>query len=128
MTSVVPIAPKHVADAQAWLLARGRKPWPKAMLEAPGFVVDGVAAVWLFATPPFALIECLVANPERGSDERDAALDAVVAAALESARGQGVRVVYSTTTNGAVMARAERHGFTTIHTGAALLVADLGAL
>lgn len=124
--TVVPITDKHRVDAQAWLVARGTKPWPKAMLDAPGFAVDGVAAVWLFATPPYALIECLVANPAADEEQRDAALDAVVAAALASAREQGVRVVYSTSTIGAVVARAERHGFVTIHSGAALIVADLG--
>lgn len=126
MRSVVPVTYEHIAGVQRWLEDRGMKPWPRVMFQAPGFIVPGVAAVWIFTTPPFALVECLVSNPAATSDDRDAALDAVVTAALDYAREKGVRVVYSTTTNGAVMARAEKHGFHVVQTNAALLVADLG--
>ncbi len=123
---VVEATREHAKDAQLWLSLRGKKPWPLAMFDAPGFVVEGVAAVWLYATPPFALIEALVANPDVAPSYRNDALDAVVTAALAEAERQGVRVVYSTTTIDAVRERAERLGFETIHQNAALIIAQVG--
>lgn len=120
------IEARHIAGVQAWLLARGKKPWPKAMLEGPGFAVDGLAAAWLFSAPPFAIIECLVANPAAEDAERDAALDAVVRAVLDDARQRGCKVVLATTGVEAVKARAQRLGFSMLSDNNALLAANVG--
>lgn len=126
MRPVVPVTAEHIAGVQRWLVDRGMKPWPRMMFQAPGFIVPGIAAVWAFIAPPFAIIECLVSNPSVPVDERDAALDAVASAAIEYAREKGVRLAMTTTANSAVVSRAQRHGFHIIESGAALLVADLG--
>jgi N-acetylglutamate synthase-like GNAT family acetyltransferase len=124
--NVVPTTAKHVADAQAWLLARGRQPWPASMFSLDGWAVEGVAAVWLYLTGPFALIEMLSANPAVDDAKRSAALDAVVSAALDDANRRGVRAVFATTTHAGVVARANRLGFKTLREHATMLVADLG--
>ena len=117
-----------VATVNAWLTARGERAWSADLLTlAPGFIIDGLAAVWLFASPPFAYIEALVANPGAADADRDGALDAVVFAALAHARERGVRAVFSTTDVPAVVTRASRHGFEVIRRAATLIVADLGA-
>lgn len=117
--------PEDIARVSKWLVARGRKPWPPEILTGVGFAVDDVACIWLYVTgTPIALLEHLAANPDAPPALRCEAIDAVVTAALDVARGIGARYVYSVSTLPAVAAHARRHGFVAID-GATLLVADL---
>lgn len=127
--TVSPATDKHVDDVLSWLVARGHAPYPRELLSGLGFVVDGIAACWIYETgTPLVVLEHLVANPEVDLDQRDEAIDAVVAAALAEAHRRGGRFVYATTKLPAVVERARRHGFNVAREGATMIVADLDAL
>lgn len=125
--NVIPATEKHVEDVTRWLVARGLRAYPPELLVGHGFIVEGLAACWIYETgTPLVLLEHLVANPDAADDERDEGIDAVVTAALEAARRIGGRIVYATTKLPAVVERSRRHGFEVVRENATMIAADLG--
>jgi hypothetical protein len=114
---------EDIDDMQRWLVARGSEPYPRELLVGHGFCVPGMAACWIYLTgTPLALLEHLVANPDVSVADRDAAVDAVVGAALTFAYGQA-SYVYAMTSVPAVVSRSRRHGFMVADSGCTLIVA-----
>ncbi len=107
---VVKATPWHITEANAWQLARGRKPAHVSMhslFSDTGFVVEGVAAAWLYTTNSrMAFLENLVANPDVDVETRSKGIDLVVAAVIAEAKRQGFITLSSTTTIAAVSKRA----------------------
>lgn len=94
MIDVIQATPEHVADAQAWMVARGIPTMPTDAFSSRGFVAPGLAGVWLYTTnSSLTFLEMLVSNPDAPKEARRAALDAVVAAAISAARESGARLM-----------------------------------
>lgn len=111
---VVAATEAHVDDAVAWAKTRGVAYEPE-MFSAHGYVVPGVAGVWLYLSPGgFAFLEHLVANPDSTAADRSAALNAVVTRAIEAATEFGARYLFTSISLPAVEKRAIGHGFRTL--------------
>lgn len=125
--TVVAATAAHVADVQRWLAARGKRPYPTELLVGHGFVVEGVAACWLYATgTPLMLLEHLVGNPDVDGETRGDGIDAVVAAAFDRARELGGRYVYAMTRLPGVVERSRKHGFEVVREGSWMIAANIG--
>jgi hypothetical protein len=91
---VVPTTDQHINDAIEWMQLRGMPALPHDVFSSSGFVIPGVAAVWLFFTnSSMATLEFLISNPHAPKEQRRSALDAVVGRAIAEAKAAGVRLL-----------------------------------
>ncbi len=76
-----------------------------------GFIVDGVAAYFLYATDSSCCwLENMVCNQYVEQGKRDQALDLIIQAILEEADNQGFKIAYATTDNIPLVKRALEYG------------------
>ncbi len=117
--------PSDVATVNGWLTGHGEATLPAVSFDCPGFMVDGLAAAWIYMLvgPPIALLENLTGNPRAPMKARSAALDAVVAEAMSHARREGALFICAITSRPEVVRRSKRHGFTIVRDNASFLVA-----
>ncbi|MBZ4417827.1 hypothetical protein [Myxococcus sp. RHSTA-1-4] len=108
----IPFVPElHFEQVKDWLQHWNELMVPEA-LPKTGFIIPGKAAGFLYRTDSsMALIENLVAAPGLPKDERNVAVDAIVAAVCEEAARQGFKMLLGYTLLDAVVKRAERTGF-----------------
>lgn len=103
---------EHVRDAIAWMVARDMPTFPEDVFSTSGYVVPGLAAVWLYFTnSSLATLEFLVSNPKSAKLKRRAAIDVVVERAIAEARHGGVKLLSTYAMRADVFALAERHEF-----------------
>ncbi|GHG84957.1 hypothetical protein [Comamonas sp. JC664] len=101
----------HFEHIKAWLQSWDEIVTPDGLPQT-GFVVPGKAAGFLYRTDSsLALIENLVAAPGLSKEERNEAVDLVVAAICKEATRLGFKILLGTTQLDAVVKRAEKHGF-----------------
>jgi hypothetical protein len=117
--------PADVATVNNWLAVHGVAGFPAWSSECPGFMVDGLAAAWIYklSDVPVAFLENLTGNPRAPMKARSAALDAVVAEAMSHARREGALFICAITSRPEVVRRSKRHGFTIVRDNASFLVA-----
>lgn len=85
---------------------------PKASLPNCGYLVQGLAAGFLYQTDSdVAFIENFISNPKAPWNQRGAALDAVTQSLVEFAKSTGIRHLMALTTSQAIYERAVRFGF-----------------
>lgn len=120
------------ATVSAWWAAHNWPAVPKELLTTDGFVAvddDGtlLAAGWLFVADaaPLAMMEWLVSNPDIKPRAAMRALEAIVDAALGSARRSGVRAVFTFCKQQALSRLYQRHGFQKGDEGVTSLVCSL---
>lgn len=124
---VVEATHQHVDDAIAWMVARGVPELPADLFPPDGYVVEGVAALWIYLTKSsIAYLEMLVSNPKAPKEERDAALDAVIDACVERARSAGCRTVMAPVQRADIIERATRKGFLVVIDRLSLIARPLG--
>lgn len=103
---------RHYEVLCKWFHFYDLPPVDEDFLPPTGFVAEGLAMGFLVRTDTkLATMEPLVSNGYAPLAERDAAMDAVVLALLEEAKGLGYRVVEGFTTIEGVVARGRRLGF-----------------
>lgn len=108
--TVIPATSQHIDDALEWLHVRGMAELPRDVFSSTGYVVPGVAAVWLYLTDSsLAFLEMLISNPAAPKRERRIALDAVVARAVDEAARAGTRVLNAFVQRPDVQALGLRH-------------------
>jgi len=94
-----------------WLIDRNQKVFHPRILPKVGFIVDDLAAVFLYQTDSdLAYIENLVSNPHAGYEERDDAICQVTDTALQAATILGFKFVMGVTKNKSVLVRAVKKG------------------
>lgn len=87
----------------------------KAFLPNMGYIVDGVAAGFLYFTDSkIAIIDNFISNKQSSRQDRDKALDEIVEALLASARTGGAKLVKCDTDIDAIKKRAVKMGFNTV--------------
>jgi len=94
-----------------WFNAHGNR---VAKLPPTGFIIDGVAAVFLTKTDSgVAFAEAYITNPQASSQDRSAAIDVLIVQFIREARDCGFSSLIAITVDQGLCARAvERHGFT----------------
>jgi hypothetical protein len=112
------------------LLNQWRKPWGELMtpeaLPQVGFVVPDKAAGFLYRTDSsVALIEGIIAAPGLSREERNGAVDAIVAAVRDEARRQGFKLLLGYSQLDAIKVRAEKFGFMHVGPGFHMVALDL---
>lgn len=113
------VAPEHVIranvshfeEANRWMVERNLPELPLDLYSDTTFVIPGKAMAGLYLTNSrFAFLEAICGNPALSKEERGAALDAVLARAVEEAGKAGARLL---TVGGPsrLEERLLRHGF-----------------
>lgn len=102
--------PKDFEQIKAWGEQWGAE-YDEAQFPQVGFIVDGVAAYFLYSTDSVCCwLENMVTNREAEKEERKRALDLIVDAILSEARSLGFKVAYATTKNISAAKRAKTLG------------------
>lgn len=103
------------ATLNAWYQAHGYGPLRSGELPATGFLVEGVAAGFLYRTDSDTVIlEGFITNPEATSEERYHALLQVHTALLTAAKQSGARRLVALTADDSLKKRAQDQGFTSL--------------
>lgn len=104
--------PEHYAQVKGWWEAYGQPVIPEASLPKVGFIVQGLAAGFLYQTDSdLALAENFITDPVSYWADRSAALDAILEAITAYATQSGFRHVLGLTTSQAMYERCLRFGF-----------------
>lgn len=86
---------------------------PQDHLPEHGFIVEGIAAGFLYKTDSkFALLEFVIANPSTSKEERSEALDLIIDNLLNLAKELEFKSVFSSITHPKLVNRYKEHGFT----------------
>lgn len=119
---VVLATDRHIQDAQEWLVGYGAPRAPLWIFSDSGYVVPGVAAVWLYLTNSgLGFLESIIGNPAISAQERSDGLDAVIARAIEEAQAFGVQTLCVYPQKAHVEDRLLRHGFSVFGRGMSLV-------
>lgn len=106
------VTPEDLETLDKWFKSHGMDPITAHYLPKTGFIVDGVAAGFLYVTDSaVGWIENLISNKATSVEERNTALDLVVQAALSHAKSIGLECVVGFTELAPVADRAEKLGF-----------------
>lgn len=125
---VVPATTHHIEVCRDWISRRGLPMPPDDVFSSTGFVVEGVAAVWLYITnSTMAYLDHLIGNPDVAREERSAGLDAVITKALVVAHALGRRLAVAMVDNPAVERRLVRLGLSVTGRELSYMSANLGA-
>lgn len=118
--------PRDYEQIKAWLTSRGSHVFHPDVLPPHGFIVDGVAAMFIYETwkSPFCYLENMVTNQDASSDQRHLALSLITTACVEKARELGFKFAMAVTDEPTVIVRAVKHGAKT-QTGKTLLTLQL---
>lgn len=108
--------PEDLDEINEWYKSRGLPKFLRSMAPKTGFIVHGVAAVFVYMTDSsIAIIEGLVSNPEVEKSERRAVIRNLVNYAYDYAIGQKELVV-AIIKNGWVKDLAKTTGYRSIGT------------
>ena len=101
------------SEVSKWWSAHNMPAIPKMALPKVGFMVQGVAAGFLYQTDSsVAFIENFISNPESDWATRQTALDDITNSILRYAISHGFKQVVALTTSQAIYERACPMGFT----------------
>lgn len=77
-----------------------------------GFIEPGVAAGFIYSTDAnFCIFECFIGNPAKSKEERDVALNDIVAAMIGEAKELGFKDAYGFATSQNMIRRGMEQGF-----------------
>jgi hypothetical protein len=125
MTPIRYVREEHFEQIREWFRFRKEDIVPKALPEN-GFIIPGKAAGFLYRTDSsVAWIENLIAAPDLSREERNQAVDAIVAAVVERAKELGFDVLLGYTVLDVVVQRAKRFGFMHVTDGFHLVALTL---
>jgi len=117
--------PEDYEQIMSWWVKRDKAPISPDLFSDLGFIVDGVAAVFLYTTnSKIAYLECMICNPDVDKSITDKALNDLTELCSEAARQMGYKALMATATNPNVIIRAVKNGFK-VEPGHTLLVKAL---
>lgn len=107
---------RHLAMLEEWLRLRGGPQIQDVSALPPtGFVVDDAVIGFLYRTDASqAFVGNFISDPRSNVEARREALDALMAAIVEEARGAGYRTIVATTRIRTLAERFKQHGFDTL--------------
>ncbi len=90
-----------------WLIERGQKVFHPNVLPQTGFIVDQVAAIFVYETDSdMCYLENLVANPFINQEAKDYAITELIEAAFAHASNNGFKFILAVTDHPKVIERA----------------------
>lgn len=103
--------PEDFKQIEQWLIDRGMKVFHPRVLPETGFIVDDIAAIFLFKTDSDSCyIENLVSNPHSDQAERDECIKQLLDTVLQEATRIGFKFAMAVTDSRPVITRALSHG------------------
>jgi len=97
---------------EGWWQSHGVKPPPNHSYPDVGFIVDNIAAAFLYQTDSsICLIESIIYNPNIDKESRTEALDECIECVVLEAMGMGFKTLIGFTEMQAVINRAEKFNF-----------------
>ncbi len=108
-----PYQPSDLPELNRWYAAHGEPPLALALLPPTGYVVEGVAAGFLYRTdaPGLVLVDGLVTSPDAPIRARARALAEIVERIVALARDEGASRVVGFTRSRGMCGLTERLGF-----------------
>lgn len=99
------------------IIKKWAKDWeveiPTWLMPKTGFIVEGVAAGFLFATNAnVGILECYVQNKKASKMLRNSSLDAITECLLMLAKDMDLKMVKCDTKYNTIINRAKKYGFT----------------
>lgn len=100
----------------SWWEGYGQAPVPIHLLPWIGYIVDDVAAGFLYQTDSgIALLENFISNKDSRADARSDALDQITSALVKKAEELGYLHIIAFSSLPAIEERARKHGFSVGH-------------
>lgn len=100
------------ATLQIWWAGHGQESVPLELLPLTGFIVDDLAACFVYSTDSaICILEAAIANPESHWEERKQALNALIDQAKAWAKSNGYKVILSSSNNAHVIQKLETRNF-----------------
>ena len=98
-----------------WWVLHGEVPPIEALYPQTGFIVENVAAGFLYRTDSaMAMIEMIIYNPQARRDIRQKALDEVIEAIILEAKALDYSILTGITNKPTVLERSKKFGFSLI--------------
>lgn len=99
-------------EISKWFDARGAKLPDRSLFPKTGFIIDSIAAGFLYFTDStVGIIDCYISNPDTDSKTRSYALDQITNELIKFARSHGCYLLKCDTKIEAIKQRALNHGF-----------------
>jgi len=99
-------------EIRAWFEARELKIPDRSLFPKVGFIVEGVAAGFIYFTDsPVAIIDCYISNPLSDSKYRSEAITGITEALIVCAKFHKCKRIKCDSTLGSIKRRALDHGF-----------------
>lgn len=104
--------PEDYSQLTGWFKHREMNVPPLEMLSNVGYIMDNVAAGFIYTTNSnMAIIDCYITNPMSDEKIRDMALDWITIHLSSYAKNCGFKVIKCDTKLKKVIDRAKNHGF-----------------
>lgn len=106
------VTSRDFVDICFWFCARGLNPPDESLFAPTGFIVDNIAAGFVYFTDaPIAIIDGYISNPNVDSKTRSNALDEITKALIKAASERQKHVIKCDSKLEAIKQRASKHGF-----------------
>jgi hypothetical protein len=107
-----PVTAGDYAVITAWYKAHRIAVPPQELLPPVGYIVEGVAAGFLYRTDGgIGILENFITNPQTRYDDRNIALSDITSELILEAEKAGLKMLYAISCIPAVSSRALQHGF-----------------
>lgn len=105
-------SPLDLEQINHWLELREWPQFEAHVLPKTGFIIKDTAVGFLYKTDSsFCLMEWLVTNPLKSSEERDKALNQVIEALVQNAKDSGFKLIFSSLSDQGLVKRYTNSGF-----------------
>ena len=109
---VNPVRWNHMTEINQWFKAWGNNMPDVSIFPTNGFIVEGVAAGFIYLTDSsLAIIDCFISNPDSNLETRNHALNAITEKLLELAARRHYSIIKCDTKLEAIKERALAFGF-----------------
>jgi hypothetical protein len=104
-------------EIEKWCEARGGRLPDKSLFPRTGFIIDGIAAGFVYFTDSaVAIIDCYLSNPKTDPKTRSDALNEITSSLIKSAQFHKCSVIKCDTKLEAIKKRATDFGFKSVGT------------
>lgn len=122
MVKIRTFKPEDYSQLTGWFKHREMNVPPLEILSDVGYIVDDVAAGFIYKTnSSMAIIDCYVTNPSSDKKDRDIALDWITIHLTAYAKNCGYKLVKCDSKVEKVIKRAINHGFKEVGTFTSLV-------
>lgn len=102
---------EHYEDVCYWWSQHDWSQLPRDALPKTGFIVEGVAAGFLYKTDSqFAILEFIISNKNAKKEDRKQAVDLVVKNLIDEAKNSGYNLIFSSICHPSLMTIYENNG------------------